>query len=230
MKIAICDDEQVMMEHICELVKQYRPDYMVELYGCGEALLEDAQLYDLIFLDIEMPSINGMEVAENLRKMQYSGEIIFLTGYMEYIQEAFKVRAFRYLQKPIVERQLEEALCSAEEQIRKRYLYLDTGHKKSVKLQDIIYIEAIHNRSYIMTKKEEIEIRIPMKNLCARLPKEDFVQTHKSYIVALQAIWKIEGNEIVLQDICPRIPLSRGKMKEVKQAYLTYVRRHSICV
>lgn len=84
MKIAICDDEQVMMEHICELVKQYRPDYMVELYGCGEALLEDAQLYDLIFLDIEMPSINGMEVAENLRKMQYSGEIIFLTGYMVY--------------------------------------------------------------------------------------------------------------------------------------------------
>jgi DNA-binding LytR/AlgR family response regulator len=147
MKIAICDDEQVMMEHICELVKQYRPDYMVKLYGCGEALLEDAQLYDLIFLDIEMPSINGMEVAENLRKMKYSGEIIFLTGYMEYIQEAFKVRAFRYLQKPIVERQLEEALCSAEEQIRKRYLYLDTGHKKSVKLQDIIYIEAIHNRS-----------------------------------------------------------------------------------
>ena len=86
MKIAICDDEQVMMEHICELVKQYRPDYMVKLYGCGEALLEDAQLYDLIFLDIEMPSINGLEVAENLRKMKYSCEKIFLTASMEYIQ------------------------------------------------------------------------------------------------------------------------------------------------
>ena len=87
-----------------------------------------------------------------------------------------------YLQKPIVERQLEEALCSAEEQIRKRYLYLDTGHKKSVKLQDIIYIEAIHNRSYIMTKKEEIEIRIPMKNLCAKLPKEDFVPVSYTHL------------------------------------------------
>lgn len=124
MKIAICDDEQVMMEHICELVKQYRPDYMVELYGCGEALLEDAQLYDLIFLDIEMPSINGMEVAENLRKMQYSGEIIFLTGYMEYIQEAFKVRAFRYLQKPDL----------WKDNWRKHYV------RQKNKLENVIYI------------------------------------------------------------------------------------------
>ena len=98
------------------------------MYLRGEGLLDTFNQYDLVFLDIEMPPASGMELAAKLKELQYDGEVIFLTSYTDYMQDAFKVRAFRYLQKPVREDQLEEALCAAEEELQQQYLVL-TGEK-----------------------------------------------------------------------------------------------------
>ena len=93
--IAICDDEQIIMEQLKKLLEAHRPDCIVTMYLRGEGLLDTFNQYDLVFLDIEMPPASGMELAAKLKELQYDGEVIFLTSYTDYMQDAFKVRAFR---------------------------------------------------------------------------------------------------------------------------------------
>ncbi len=226
--IAVCDDEQIIMEQLKKLLETYRPDCMVTMYCSGEGLLDAFDQYDLIFLDIEMPQTNGMELAAKLRELQYDGEVIFLTSYTDYMQDAFKVRAFRYLQKPIREDQLEEALCAAEEEFQQQYLVL-TGEKVlRIKIRDILYLEAVHNETYIVTKTGELVVRSPMREIYEMLDPAEFIQTHKSYVVALRAIRYVGNQEVVLQELQPRIPLSRRRQQEVRKAYMEYIKKHAI--
>ncbi len=226
--IAVCDDEQIIMEQLKKLLETYRPDCMVTMYRSGEGLLDAFDQYDLIFLDIEMPQTNGMELAAKLRELQYDGEVIFLTSYTDYMQDAFKVRAFRYLQKPIREDQLEEALCAAEEEFQQQYLVL-TGEKVfRIKIRDILYLEAVHNETYIVTKTGELVVRSPMREIYEMLDPAEFIQTHKSYVVALRAIRYVGNQEVVLQELQPRIPLSRRRQQEVRKAFMEYIKKHAI--
>ena len=198
------------------------------LYLRGEGLLDTFNQYDLVFLDIEMPPASGMELAAKLKELQYDGEVIFLTGYTDYMQDAFKVRAFRYLQKPVREDQLEEALCAAEEELQQQYLVL-TGEKVfRIKIQDILYLEAVHNETYIVTKTGELVVRSSMREIYEMLDPAEFIQTHKSYVVALRAIRYVGNQEVVLQELQPRIPLSRRRQQEVRKAYMEYIKKHAI--
>ena len=168
------------------------------MYLRGEGLLDTFNQYDLVFLDIEMPPASGMELAAKLKELQYDGEVIFLTSYTDYMQDAFKVRAFRYLQKPVREDQLEEALCAAEEELQQQYLVL-TGEKVfRIKIQDILYLEAVHNETYIVTKTGELVVRSSMREIYEMLDPAEFIQTHKSYVVALRAIRYVGNQEVVL--------------------------------
>lgn len=226
--IAVCDDEQIIMEQLKKLLETYRPDCMVTMYRSGEGLLDAFDQYDLIFLDIEMPQTNGMELAAKLRELQYDGEVIFLTSYTDYMQDAFKVRAFRYLQKPVREDQLEEALCAAEEELQQQYLVL-TGEKVfRIRIRDILYLEAVHNETYIVTKTGELVVRSSMREIYEMLDPAEFTQTHKSYVVALRAIRYVGNQEVVLQELQPRIPLSRRRQQEVRKAFMEYIKKHAI--
>lgn len=198
------------------------------MYLRGEGLLDTFNQYDLVFLDIEMPPASGMELAAKLKELQYDGEVIFLTSYTDYMQDAFKVRAFRYLQKPVREDQLEEALCAAEEELQQQYLVL-TGEKVfRIKIQDILYLEAVHNETYIVTKTGELVVRSSMREIYEMLDPAEFIQTHKSYVVALRAIRYVGNQEVVLQELQPRIPLSRRRQQEVRKAYMEYIKKHAI--
>ena len=169
-----------------------------------------------------------MELAAKLKELQYDGEVIFLTSYTDYMQDAFKVRAFRYLQKPVREDQLEEALCAAEEELQQQYLVL-TGEKVfRIKIQDILYLEAVHNETYIVTKTGELVVRSSMREIYEMLDPAEFIQTHKSYVVALRAIRYVGNQEVVLQELQPRIPLSRRRQQEVRKAFMEYIKKHAI--
>lgn len=198
------------------------------MYLRGEGLLDTFNQYDLVFLDIEMPPASGMELAAKLKELQYDGEVIFLTSYTDYMQDAFKVRAFRYLQKPVREDQLEEALCAAEEELQQQYLVL-TGEKVfRIRIRDILYLEAVHNETYIVTKTGELVVRSSMREIYEMLDPAEFIQTHKSYVVALRAIRYVGNQEVVLQELQPRIPLSRRRQQEVRKAYMEYIKKHAI--
>jgi DNA-binding LytR/AlgR family response regulator len=99
MKIAICDDEKILRENLCALVKNQNEDCHVDLYDSGNALLDANKDYDIYFLDIQMPGIDGMKTAARIREAEKSREsvIIFITALKEYMANAFDVKAFHYL-------------------------------------------------------------------------------------------------------------------------------------
>ncbi len=117
MKIAICDDEQIFRDTLYKKLVKYNKTFEIKEFRTGRELIDSRIKFDIIFLDIEMPELNGMDTAKKLRKLSVGSIIIFLTSHIECIQDAFKVKAFRFLSKPVQEDALNEALEEAEKEI-----------------------------------------------------------------------------------------------------------------
>ncbi len=101
LKVAVCDDEKIICNEIKKRLLEVRPEFEVSLFSSGDELIKSDKNFDLIFLDIEMPQLDGMETAKVIRKNHKNEYIIFLTSHSELMVEAFKVKAFRFLEKPI---------------------------------------------------------------------------------------------------------------------------------
>ena len=104
MTIGICDDEKAICEQIEKLIKKEEPNCDTEQFTSGRELLKKKKDFDVIFLDIQMDGINGIEVARTLKDQKEKAILIFITGTKEYVFEAFDVSAFHYLLKPIEEK------------------------------------------------------------------------------------------------------------------------------
>lgn len=230
LKVAICDDEKVMADRIREQLIQYKPEYTVDLYLSGEDLLKSKEEYDLFFLDIEMPGMSGMDVATELRNREYEGNLVFLTSHTEYMADAFKVKAFRFLQKPIVDAAFEEAVDEAEKEIMnyKKILVHTTEGTKLLSIKDIIYFETVRNYTYIHIKQGEIETRKTLREWMELIGNEHFYQAHKSYVVALRYIETIASDGITMKYANGKIPISRRKIKEMKDIFFTYVKKYAM--
>ena len=103
MEVAIVDDEKVIREQIKKLTVKYEPDCNVIAYEIGEELLAEGKKFEVVFLDIQMEGMNGIDTARALREKQEDMVVIFITGVKEYVFEAFDVSAFHYLLKPVEE-------------------------------------------------------------------------------------------------------------------------------
>lgn len=230
LKVAICDDEKVIADDIEKKLLQYKPDYTVDVYLSGEKLLTAGKEYDLIFLDIEMPEMRGMDVAKELRNREYDGNLVFLTSHTEFMPEAFKVKAFRFLQKPIQDSDFEETLNESEKEIinHKKILIHTVEGTKLLSIRDIIYFETVRNYTYIYTKQGEIETRKTLREWMDIVGNEHFYQTHKSYAVALRYIETISSDGIIMKYSNGKIPVSRRKMKEMKDAFFIYVKKYAM--
>lgn len=230
LKVAICDDEKVIADRIREQLIQYKPEYTVDLYLSGEDLLKSKEEYDLFFLDIEMPGMSGMDVATELRNREYEGNLVFLTSHTEYMADAFKVKAFRFLQKPIVDAAFEEAVDEAEKEIMnyKKILVHTTEGTKLLSIKDIIYFETVRNYTYIHIKQGEIETRKTLREWMELIGNEHFYQAHKSYVVALRYIETIASDGITMKYANGKIPISRRKIKEMKDIFFTYVKKYAM--
>ena len=104
MDIAVVDDEKAIREHICGLVEERQPESRIEAYATGEELLASGKRFDIVFLDIQMEGMNGIEAARSLREKQGDTVLVFITGIKDYVFDAFDLYAFQYLLKPIDER------------------------------------------------------------------------------------------------------------------------------
>lgn len=230
LQIAVCDDEPIIANDIRERLLQYKPDYVVDLYQSGKELLGTKKEYDLIFLDIEMPEISGMEVATELREREYEGNLVFLTSHTEFMPDAFKVKAFRFLQKPIVDDAFQEAVDEAEKEImnHKKILVHTTEGTRLLSIKDIIYFETVRNYTYIHIKQGEIETRKTLREWMELIGSEHFYQAHKSYVVALRYIETIASDGITMKYANGKIPISRRKTKEMKDIFFTYVKKYAM--
>lgn len=202
LKVAVCDDEKIFHREISGLVRRYMRARNIEIYTDfyenGEELLCSQKKYDIIFLDYQMEGINGIETAEKLRKTNLDSIIIFISAYPAVALDAYEVKTFRFLVKPIDESKFFKALDDYIKSIDYDDLLLLHTHDGDykIKLSEIIYLEADGKYTTVRTKDKTLRIHINLKQLEIKLPTSNFIRCSKSYVVVFSHISNHNSTEI----------------------------------
>ncbi|MDD3174192.1 MAG: LytTR family DNA-binding domain-containing protein [Herbinix sp.] len=231
MLVGICDDEEIIRNELIRLCEKYKASNMSDLdikcFSSGEELIACKQPIDILFLDIQMKGLNGLKTAEKIRENDESMTIIFLTGFRGFMQAGYKVRAFRYLLKPVNEQEFIQSITEAIKDITKNskaIVGLD-GDIRFVKLKDIIYVEYVDRYTVVRTKKGTYESATSMNEWENILNTGDFFRVHKAYIVNMEYIDEI-GKEIQL-DNGEKVEVSFRQVAKLKKACKAYRRRNA---
>ena len=229
--IAICEDEieiQSLIEnYIYESLKDTNIEYKIQKYMSGEELLEsNLKEIDILFLDIHMGKINGMETARKIRKADNKIEIIFITSLIDYVQEGYEVRAYRYLIKPIEQEELKKHLltCIEENKITKSNYIIINNKSNTYKIyaKEIKYIEVQKKYLSIHTINKKFDVRYSLSKIEKDLDLDEFVRCHKSFLVNLNYIENIKPN-IAILDTLEEVPISRYRYKDTKARFLKFL-------
>lgn len=218
----IIDDEPLARQGLENYAQQI--DFLDIKGVCKNAMqantLLKKQPIDLLFLDIEMPLLSGIDF---LKTMTTAPAVIFTTAYSQYALEGYQFDVIDYLLKPIsFERFLQAAnkalrlVSTRKEEVTEAdaFIFVKTD-KQLVKLMiaEILYIEGMQNYIIFHTKKEKIMALVPLKNIFELLSNTDFIQIHKSYIVAKDKVEAIVGNQVTIEG--ELLPISTRMKKRV---------------
>jgi DNA-binding LytR/AlgR family response regulator len=223
-KCVITDDEPVARKGIKGYVEKIN---FLELVGvCEDAValnnLLKEQPVDLLFLDIEMPYINGLELLQSLPQPP---KVIFTTAYEQYALKGFELEAIDYLLKPISFERFLKSVNRAHELFRQSlkpapdHLFIKTNEKLvKVHWDDIVYMEVMENYVRIYTAQTHYITHTTLKSVIECIPDPGFIQTHKSFVVNANKITSIDGNLIELGKF--QVPISRGMKDAVLEKIL----------
>lgn len=231
MQIAICDDEKTIVQILEEKVKKLLPDAEIEAYLSGDELIASGCRPDLLFLDIQMPGMDGMETARLLRQKNEKMVLIFVTAIEEYVFQAFDVAAFHYLVKPFSDEKFEEVVDRAvrtfEEHSQKKpdekYIMIQSkGSHMKVLFKDIVYAEVYNRKVVIHTRNTEIEYYGKLQKL-GELAGADFFRTHRAYLVHFKYVQKYDANLVTMENGTALI--AKQNYPEFVKQYLKYNQR-----
>ena len=225
-KICICDDSAEERTSIKGLVREWSrqsgTDISVFEFPTAEAFLFEYEdlVPDVVLLDIEMPGMSGVELAKRLRAVNKLIQIVFITGYSDYIAEGYEVAALHYLLKPVSPEKLFSTLDRAleKQEIDGRKIVLETAAETVLlPIYEIRYIEVVKN--YITIYAEGVyTVKKTLKEIAGELDQR-FLRVGRSYIVNLQFVSRVSRSEILLRS-GESVPLPRGAYETVNQAII----------
>lgn len=192
-------------------------DYHLIERCSGEELLAGYNRVDILFLDIQMNELSGMDVARKIREFDNNVEIIFTTSIVQHVFRAYEVRAYRYLVKPIeYEKFKNEVKCCISDYLEKNSVVSIDSNKSTLVLPigDILYAEVIKKEVTIYTESKIYTIETSMKSIEKKLSNHNFFRCHHSYLVNLKKINEISSKSIFIKN--KEIPISRAKYKNLK--------------
>ncbi|MCI9142335.1 MAG: response regulator transcription factor [Lachnospiraceae bacterium] len=228
-RLAICDDNQTDAAYLRALLERWAVSadiaMKIESFPSAEAFLfryEEDKSFDLLLLDIEMGQMSGVELARRIRQHNRLVQIIFITGYMEYIAEGYDVEALHYLLKPVTEEKLRAVLDRAAQRIesREKALCLSvSGATMRIPLREIRYLEV--QRNYVTVHGQEAwTVKKTLNELEEELD-ESFCRIGRSFVVNLHYVRKITRTQVILKD-GGELPLSRKFYEEMNRAMIHY--------
>ena len=233
MKIAVIEDEKVHRDLMLSYLERWnREQGGGEIYPfeTAESFLfgyEEDKCFDILFMDIQMPGMDGMELAKKIREKDRDVVIVFTTGITDYLEEGYEVEALHYLVKPLSEEKVRMCLEKAKGRRRKvNYLTLHT-EEETLKLceEAVNYAEARgHGCILGMAGAGELAVKESLSELKGMLDGSSFVKCHRSYLCRIGNIHHIGKEEIIFDD-GQRIPVSRRLYSEVNQRFIEYFRK-----
>lgn len=231
----IVDDERYAREELTYLLSKFPDVQVVGEAESGEtAILKTVQLLpDVVFLDVEMPRMNGVEVAKILVELKKVPLIIFATAYPQFAAEAFRINAIDYLLKPYDEEQLKQTIARIDKVVYPEEKVDATsnlgklavekeGEIDYIYIQDILYMYRDEKVTKIITQKCDYEIRTSLKDLESRLVSFSFFRIHKSYLVNLKYVsrltpWFNGAYQLELESRGEKLSVSRNYVKDLRQ-------------
>lgn len=238
MRVAIVDDELEMTNQIRSFLERYQREqsvYMeVDVYHRGDDFAQGYKhevdddfgyTYDLIILDVEMPGINGIETAQEIRKVDSNTIIMFITNLAEYAIHGYSVEAIDYVLKPITYEdfamKISKAMRYVERNVKRQIILHTSEGDIPVSVADIYYIEVVRHYLHYHTTSGKYEVRGVMKQLEQELQELKFRRCNQSYLVNLAHVKAIRGNDVVVGN--DYVPISRNKKSEFMEAFAKYV-------
>lgn len=229
-KAAICDDSRTDAGYVTELLAQWAKErgfvVPVKCFPSAESFLfhyAENKAWDILLLDIEMDGTDGVTLAKKVRQEDENLQIVFITGYPDYIGEGYEVAALHYLMKPVDRKKLfpvlDRAVANLQKHNRAVVLPVD-GEEIKVPVEAVQYVEAFSHKVSVVTTKGIYEIRKPLSEMETLLGK-GFVRCHRSYLVGLHFIAGLSKNKVTL-DNGTELPLSRSSAAMVHRAFIEY--------
>lgn len=230
LKIAVCDDEPLFRERISGVVKdnlkkQGIEDYTIDIFQSGKELCaekEKVRKYDALFLDINMPDENGMQVAEEVRKLHPNILLVFITSYIDFAPAGYQLNALRYILKDSLEEYLPEAVRTILRKVELEKLELSYEFlegKQTFSLADLYYIESKrHKLEFHLELGEQYTLYGKLDDVESQLQTYNFVRIHKSFLVNYKHIQSVENYKLYLKN-GEVLPIPRERFRQVKERY-----------
>ena len=234
-KIAVVDDETNQIEQIVEIVtdffNQQKLSIEIDKFPDGESLLSKNYSYDIIFLDIQMDGIDGIETAYLLRKKDKKTALIYISNYSEKMAASFSVHPFAFIEKPVnpdkIHNNLYDYIEYTKNLNKKRCFLFNLYHGGTVtiNIDSILVLEYIKNRVIqLITTDSEYLIIGSISDLSGQLSKYDFISPHKSFIVNPAYITAF-GDDIQIYKKYS-VPVAKNKKKIILQQINNYMHKH----
>ncbi len=232
LSIAVCDDNETDLQYITEMANawamQRRIPVSIKTFPSAESFLfhySENKDYDILLLDVEMGALNGIELAKQIRNQNSRVQIVFITGYPDFIAEGYEVSALHYLVKPVKPEKLVEVLDRAADLSRKeRPFLLVSSERETIRLflDDIYYVESQGHYMLIHTEQMQYRVRMTVSGLLEKLD-EGFYRCSRSFIVSLRHVCRITKSEVFLENQVS-LPLGRGQYDEINKKMIRYLR------
>lgn len=231
MNIAIIEDsgqELSLLERCLQSYLSSRQVYrVIDTYTSGEAFLENwpSKSYDLIFLDILMEGISGIEVARKIRETDSECLLIFISSSKEYALQGFGVRAFDYLLKPLSEERFQKTMDLCQNELAKHIRYIEVKESRTlvkIPLNEIIYTDyynhyiQIHTAARLIRSYQQFDVFSPLL-LCY----PQFLCCYRNCIVNMDHVDSVDKHDFVMEN-GERVPITRGNRNSIYQQYADY--------
>lgn len=234
-RIAVCDDEFTFRETIIKSIYSFfgKLDTTCAEFDDGKKLVqafESGQEFDAVFLDIEMPVLDGMKTAGKLREMGIDIPIVFLTSHIEFAMEGYEVSAFRFLPKNVSPEKMKKTLQLLKEELceKQKLIIRCDGEDVILCIDDIVYIEAMNNSVRIVLNDNEYSVRMKLSEIEKKTAElsDSFMRIHRGYIVNMAHVKRQNGNEVSVTG-GEVLPVSRSLATAFRAGLFEYVRCHS---
>lgn len=231
-KVAFCDDEAKILEDLSEKIKSEFENLSckIDLYTTENSieLLEYLKNYpvDILFLDIDMPTISGMEIAQTLLNSEIKTLLVFVTGQDALVYKSFKYHPFGFIRKTYFDEEISGVVKSLVEEMQKSsdtFLFKTNDGFNRIKLRDILYFESESNYINLHTKESVYKFRSTVSAIEKELSNKGFIRTHKGFLVNQEHIFSVKSENVVLSNNVV-LPIGRTNRDVIKARIMRYMR------